>query len=292
MSDHIASNAQLVGLRAIKEFNEGFEPENFYHTSHLLWIIEWLNKLGHGAPDSRMLQTLILRSPSYLGLRAISIMIVDENDQARNFASHGYPNEAIKLQNIYTTIEEKLPSVDAMLTGKAVFLESRKELDCYSSYLRAWISYIPWMNSLMAFPLVNQERLSGSVVWSFDNDHAMDNFGKQLFTSLSLIVQSMMFQEFESNRNITSQKDDGRIDNSTNLEDSLDLQKKFHMSDRQLSIAKMIADGLTNREIAKALNFSESTARYETIKIYERLQVKNRAQAAAMVRSLITQLTT
>jgi DNA-binding NarL/FixJ family response regulator len=62
------------------------------------------------------------------------------------------------------------------------------------------------------------------------------------------------------------------------------------MSDRQLSIAKMIADGLTNREIAKTLNFSESTARYETIKIYERLQVKNRAQAAAMVRSLISHL--
>jgi hypothetical protein len=52
----------------------------------------------------------------------------------------------------------------------------------------------------------------------------------------------------------------------------------------------MIADGLTNREIAKTLNFSESTARYETIKIYERLQVKNRAQAAAMVRSLISHL--
>lgn len=144
----------------------------------------------------------------------------------------------------------------------------------------------------MAFPLVNQERLSGSVVWSFDSDHAMDDFGRQLFTSLSLIVQSMMFQEFELNRNITGRKDAGRIDNSTNLEDSLDLQKIFHMSDRQLSIAKMIADGLTNREIAKALNFSESTARYETIKIYERLQVKNRAQAAATIRSLITQLTT
>jgi DNA-binding CsgD family transcriptional regulator len=253
-------------------------------------MIEWLNKLGHGAPDSRMLQTLILRSPSYLGLRAISIMIVDENDQARNFAAHGYPAEAIKLQNIYTTIEEKLPSVDAMLTGKAVFLESRKELDSYSSYLRAWISYIPWMNSLMAFPLVNQERLSGSVVWSFDNDHAMDDFGRQLFTSLSLIVQSMMFQEFESNRNTTGLRDAGRVDALTNHQESNDLQKKFHMSDRQLSIAKMIADGLTNREIAKTLNFSESTARYETIKIYERLQVKNRAQAAAMVRSLISHL--
>jgi len=290
VADHTASNAQLFGLRAIKELNEGLEPENFYRTSHLLWMIEWLNKLGHGAPDSRMLQTLILRSPSYLGLRAISIMIIDENDQARNFAAHGYPAEAIKLQNIYTTIEEKLPSVDAMLTGKAVFLESRKELDNYSSYLRAWISYIPWMNSLMAFPLVNQERLSGSVVWSFDSEHAIDDFGRQLFTSLSLIVQSLMFQEFETNRTTTGLRSAGRVGIVTNDQDSNDLQKKFHMSDRQLSIAKMIADGLTNREIAKTLNFSESTARYETIKIYERLQVKNRAQAAAMVRSLISHL--
>ena len=143
----------------------------------------------------------------------------------------------------------------------------------------------------MAFPLVNQERLSGSVVWSFDNDHAMDDFGRQLFTSLSLIVQSMMFQEFESNRSMTGLRDAGRAESSKSIEDSNDLQKKFHMSNRQLSIAKMIADGLTNREIAKTLNFSESTARYETIKIYERLQVKNRAQAAAMVRSLIAQLT-
>lgn len=290
MADYTASNAQIFGLRAIKELNEGLEPENFYRTSHLLWMIEWLNKLGHGAPDSRMLQTLILRSPSYLGLRAISIMIIDENDQARNFAAHGYPAEAIKLQNIYTTIEEKLPSVDAMLTGKAVFLESRQELDSYSSYLRAWISYIPWMNSLMAFPLVNQERLSGSVVWSFDSEHAIDDFGRQLFTSLSLIVQLLMFQEFETDRTTTGLRSAGRVGIVTNDQESNDLQKKFHMSDRQLSIAKMIADGLTNREIAKTLNFSESTARYETIKIYERLQVKNRAQAAAMVRSSISHL--
>ena len=82
----------------------------------------------------------------------------------------------------------------------------------------------------------------------------------------------------------------GGVEALTNHLESNDLQKKFHMSDRQLSIAKMIADGLTNREIAKTLNFSESTARYETIKIYERLQVKNRAQAAAMVRSLISHL--
>lgn len=284
MTENVAASSVRTGLNAVKRINEGEEASAYFQSSHLKWLIEWLSKLGHGAPDARMLQTLILRSPSHLGLRAISIMIIDENDNARNFAAHGYPADAIKLQNMYTTIEEKLPSVDAMLTGKAVFLKSREQLESYSSYLRAWVSYIPWMNSLMAFPLVDNERLRGSVVWAFDNDNAQDDFGVQLFTGLTLIVQSMMVGEFA----------DLRVGNSTSLaklpakNDSAELRDKYHMSARQVRIAEMIADGATNREIAQTLNFSESTARYETIKIYERLQVKNRAQAASMIRRYLS----
>ena len=284
MTENVAASSVRTGLNAVKRINEGEEASAYFQSSHLKWLIEWLSKLGHGAPDARMLQTLILRSPSHLGLRAISIMIIDENDNARNFAAHGYPADAIKLQNMYTTIEEKLPSVDAMLTGKAVFLKSREQLESYSSYLRAWVSYIPWMNSLMAFPLVDNERLRGSVVWAFDNDNAQHDFGVQLFTGLTLIVQSMMVGEFA----------DLRVGNSTSLaklpakNDSAELRDKYHMSARQVRIAEMIADGATNREIAQTLNFSESTARYETIKIYERLQVKNRAQAASMIRRYLS----
>ncbi|MSY64193.1 MAG: DNA-binding response regulator, partial [Actinobacteria bacterium] len=62
---------------------------------------------------------------------------------------------------------------------------------------------------------------------------------------------------------------------------------KYQMTPRQVEIARMIADGASNREIAQALFFSESMARYETVKIYERLRVKNRAQAAGMIRSIL-----
>jgi DNA-binding CsgD family transcriptional regulator len=58
------------------------------------------------------------------------------------------------------------------------------------------------------------------------------------------------------------------------------------LSDRQLVIAKMIAQGMTNRTIAKELGFSEATIRYETIKLYERLRVKNRSHAAARIHQL------
>lgn len=283
MQEHENGSTVLVGLNAVKRINENANTSAYFHSPHLKWIIEWLTKLGHGSPDARMLQTLILRSPSDLGLRAISIMIIDENDNARNFASHGYPAEAIKLQNMYTTIEEKLPSVDAMLTGKAVFLSARDQLENYSSYLRAWVSYIPWINSLMAFPLVHDERLRGSIVWAFDNDNAQNEFGVELFTSLTLVIQSMMAQEFVDiqSGNLQVNAKHQAVPNVN------ELKSKYHMSDRQIQIAEMIADGATNKEIAQSLSFSESTARYETIKIYERLQVKNRAQAASVIRSLL-----
>ena len=288
MASETSTSQVLVGLNAVKRINEGVAPDAFLQQSHLKWLIEWLSKLGHGAPDARLLQTLILRSPSHLGLRAISIMIIDEHDNAKNFAAHGYPSDALKLQNMYTTIEEKLPSVDAMLTGKAVFLKTREQLEAYSSYLRAWVSYIPWMNSLMAFPLVDNERLRGSVVWAFDNDNAQDDFGVQLFTAVTLIIQSMMSQEFEDLR-IANPNSPSRNTSANALPSNRNLLRdKYHMSDRQIRIAEMIADGATNKEIAQGLSFSESTARYETIKIYERLQVKNRAQAASVIRSYLS----
>jgi DNA-binding NarL/FixJ family response regulator len=58
------------------------------------------------------------------------------------------------------------------------------------------------------------------------------------------------------------------------------------LSDRQMVIAKMIAQGMTNRAIARELGFSEATIRYETIKLYERLRVKNRSHAAARIHQL------
>jgi len=58
------------------------------------------------------------------------------------------------------------------------------------------------------------------------------------------------------------------------------------LNDRQLVIAKMIAEGMTNKTIAQELGFSEATIRYETIKLYERLRVKNRSHAAARIHQL------
>ena len=53
------------------------------------------------------------------------------------------------------------------------------------------------------------------------------------------------------------------------------------LTERENEILELIAEGLTNREIAHILWISESTVENHTHHIYEKLGVANRAQAVA-----------
>ncbi len=277
---------ELAGLRLVKRLNEESHGLLDPHLVSLDMINEWLGRLGHSLPDSRLLQTLVLRSPGILGLRAISIILLNENNVATNFSSHGYPEEANKLLDVYTTMEERLPSVDAMLTGKPVILRNRGEIEEYGVYLRAWVSYVPWLNSLIAFPLLTDGIIVGSVVWGFDGNQDADGWELKLFTAHSMILQSMVPVQISDleieKKTAVIHEESTALDQKPTI-----LETKYRLTLRQIEIARMIADGASNREIAQALFFSESMARYETVKIYERLRVKNRAQAAGMIRSLL-----
>ena len=55
------------------------------------------------------------------------------------------------------------------------------------------------------------------------------------------------------------------------------------LTDRENEILKLIADGLTNREISCSLSISESTVENHVHHIYEKLGIPNRARAVAYV---------
>jgi LuxR family maltose regulon positive regulatory protein len=58
------------------------------------------------------------------------------------------------------------------------------------------------------------------------------------------------------------------------------------LSDRELEVLRLVAAGLTNREIAKELVIAVSTVKSHTNHIYGKLGVKNRTQAVAQARAL------
>ncbi len=59
------------------------------------------------------------------------------------------------------------------------------------------------------------------------------------------------------------------------------VSQKSNLSERQLEILRLIADGVTNKEIASKLFLSEATVKRETSTIFAKLDVSDRAQAVS-----------
>jgi DNA-binding NarL/FixJ family response regulator len=58
------------------------------------------------------------------------------------------------------------------------------------------------------------------------------------------------------------------------------------LSRRQLDVLRLLARGLTNRDIARALGIAEGTVKSHVMRVYELLDVSNRTEAAMRMREL------
>ena len=58
------------------------------------------------------------------------------------------------------------------------------------------------------------------------------------------------------------------------------------LSNREIEVLKLIAEGLTNQEIAQKLYLSTSTVKAHTYNLYSKLDVHSRTQAVAKARML------
>ncbi|OIO66465.1 MAG: DNA-binding response regulator [Zetaproteobacteria bacterium CG_4_9_14_3_um_filter_49_83] len=56
-------------------------------------------------------------------------------------------------------------------------------------------------------------------------------------------------------------------------------ERQNHLSDRQVEILTLLTEGMSNKEIARALELSEGTVKQHLVTIYKHLNVKTRTQA-------------
>ena len=61
---------------------------------------------------------------------------------------------------------------------------------------------------------------------------------------------------------------------------------RFHLTRRELEVLELIAEGLSNREIAERLSLSVGTVKVHTRNIYGKLDVNSRTQAVAQAAKL------
>jgi LuxR family maltose regulon positive regulatory protein len=58
------------------------------------------------------------------------------------------------------------------------------------------------------------------------------------------------------------------------------------LTERELEVLSLIAEGLSNQEVSQRLFISLATVKWHTSNIYGKLGVKNRTQAIAQARAL------
>lgn len=80
--------------------------------------------------------------------------------------------------------------------------------------------------------------------------------------------------------------DPGTTDPAAPTAPSTDSLMRLGLTQRQAEVLLWLADGLTNKEIARKLNVSEWTVRHHVSAILERLEVSNRGRAAMFARQL------
>jgi DNA-binding NarL/FixJ family response regulator len=64
-----------------------------------------------------------------------------------------------------------------------------------------------------------------------------------------------------------------------------DMPSLYTLSLRELEVLRLLAIGLTNKEIGTELSISPRTVQKHTIRIYQKLEVNNRSQAAMKFRA-------
>ncbi|MHC4740893.1 MAG: response regulator transcription factor [Planctomycetota bacterium] len=68
------------------------------------------------------------------------------------------------------------------------------------------------------------------------------------------------------------------------------IQRRYHISPRELEVAKLVCNGLSNKEIAESLDIRQGTVKTHIKNIYRRIHVKNKVALLLRFMADISQL--
>lgn len=98
--------------------------------------------------------------------------------------------------------------------------------------------------------------------------------------ALILAVKSAYNDLFVMHRNVVQVVQEELVESQTKERDIADTLNSFNLTPLDIDIIHMLADGLSNKEIAFALNFTEGTIKNKVSKMLGKLNLKDRTQVA------------
>lgn len=216
-----------------------------------------------------MCQFAVIRTFNFLNASAMFQAVLEADGNIRPVGQFGFSADVMKSWTS-SNINEDIPTADALKTNNIVWVADMHEWNRDYPHLAKYEMDFT-TNTFIAWPITVRGAHLSVLGLCLRGVQAPT---PGLISFLETIGGLFALQQSKSS-NISTSPIEDEIVTKLNL-----------FTRRQRDVMRLVADGLTNTQIAGELGFSESTIRQETMRIYELLGATGRADAVRMYRSV------
>lgn len=233
-------------------------------------VSELLNFIQAKDPDiDELCQFAVIRTFNFLGAISMFGASLDSTGVIRPIGQFGFKPEVMQSWS-HSTIEEDLPTADALKTNNIIWLADKAQWDRDYPHLAKYeLEYTA--NTFVAWPISVRGSYMTVLGLCINRVESPTPSLISFFETVGGIFAMQLSQKVAPA--VTPEED--QINALINL-----------FTRRQRDILHLVAEGLTNIQIGGELGFSESTIRQETMRIYEILGASGRADAIRMYRAI------
>lgn len=234
-------------------------------------MLDVINYLASQPTMDRVAQFIALDVLADFEPRGALVSVFDSDGSVHAVGSFGLSSDVIRgLKRL--SLWDHAPNVDAIRNGTPVVIRDENDLQVQYPGLSNHASLV---YPTIVWPLrLGRERL-GSIQVQFSR--FVDETGVQeAFDAIAPVIALYVALTV----NGSGQHEDGASTDSTSH--SIADQAATTLTQRQLGILRLIAEGMTNPQIAARIGYSDSTVRQETMAIYRFLGASGRHDAVSL----------
>jgi DNA-binding CsgD family transcriptional regulator len=232
-------------------------------------ISELVTFIQQEDPDANALcQFSVIRTLNFLDATGMLAAKLDTDGSVFPIGQFGFSADNMKSWE-RTHINDSIPTADALRTNNIIWVGNKEDL--LQDYPQlATYKIDARANAFIAWPIT----IAGSYMSVLGLTLQSSPAPTPELISFLETIGGLFALQLSKSQNFMSSPEILKIVAQLNL-----------LTRRQREVLDLVADGLTNSQIADELDFSESTIRQETMRIYEILGATGRSDAIRMFRS-------
>lgn len=218
-----------------------------------------------------VLERFCMRSIAGQRFLASFMLEIGREGELKLLGFYGASPDIVGLSETPLTVFTDHPASESIRTNSMIVTRFQEDLD---SVLSSKLKLVAW-------PIHADSRTIGSLIALVETNGESSDETIEYLEAISEVIGSAVGRRLKSRYQTRSSQKKSAIQKS----DSHVRRESEELTDRQILILRLIAEGRTNGDIAEILGYSESLIRQETIRIYASLACNGRSDAITYFRN-------